>query len=166
MKSWAIAPGEDCRGFKLFGLDEFLFPYFLSYRRGVYSDARHAPRPGMILLDLNLPGTDGREFLAEIKREPDLKNIPVVVLTTSNDQGDIDACYSAGANSRVNAELALQEKERMRGVLEMAGAVCHELNQPLQAIFGYAHKMSHAGPEEQSREDLLGNMNRQIARIR
>ena len=51
------------------------------------------------MLDLNLPGTDGREVLREIKTSPDLRRIPVVVLTTSNAEGDVEACYDAGANS-------------------------------------------------------------------
>lgn len=71
------------------------------HRRGDYGDAESAPRPGIVLLDLNLPGTDGREVLAEIKGDASLKQIPVVVLTTSNDPRDIDACYQAGANSYI-----------------------------------------------------------------
>ncbi len=63
----------------------------------------------MILLDLNLPATDGREFLAEIKREPSLKTIPVVVLTTSNAQEEIDACYSAGANSFIHKPVEIDD---------------------------------------------------------
>ena len=57
------------------------------------------PRPSVILLDLNLPGTDGRELLAEIKNDNVLKHIPVIVLTTSTDERDVEACYRAGANS-------------------------------------------------------------------
>jgi CheY-like chemotaxis protein len=72
------------------------------FRRGKFSDPAVAPRPGLILLDLNLPGTDGREVLTEIKREDGLKSIPVVVLTTSTDERDIEACYQAGANSYVS----------------------------------------------------------------
>ncbi len=68
------------------------------HRRG-----RHAqpppPRPGLILLDLNLPGTDGRAVLEEIKGHSVLRQIPVVVLTTSGDERDVSACYLAGANS-------------------------------------------------------------------
>src|SRR3978361_1505293 len=52
-------------------------------RRGHNPEPDKAPRPGVILLDLNLPGTDGREVLSEIKNDPDLKQIPVIVLTTS-----------------------------------------------------------------------------------
>ena len=77
------------------------------YGRGSYS-ASTAPRPGIILLDLNLPGTDGREVLAELKSHPDLKRIPVIVMTTSSDPRDIQACYDAGANSYVVKPVSLE----------------------------------------------------------
>src|SRR4029077_11458792 len=73
-------------------------------RRGKHADA---PRPGVVLLDLNLPGTDGREVLNEIKSHPDLKQIPVIVLTTSSDDRDVSACYRAGANSYVQKPVDL-----------------------------------------------------------
>jgi CheY-like chemotaxis protein len=71
------------------------------HRRGEYADPASSPRPGVILLDLNLPGTDGRQVLSEIKSSERLRDIPVVVLTTSADERDITACYRAGANSYV-----------------------------------------------------------------
>ena len=71
------------------------------YRRGRYAGPGEAPRPGVILLDLNLPGTDGREVLFEIKNDPGLKQIPVIVLTTSKDERDVEACYRCGANSYI-----------------------------------------------------------------
>lgn len=71
------------------------------FKRGKYGDAGNYPTPGLILLDLNLPGTDGREFLNKIKKDPKLKKIPVVVLTTSSSEEDINRCYEAGANSYV-----------------------------------------------------------------
>jgi CheY-like chemotaxis protein len=74
------------------------------FRRGSHAGA---PRPGVILLDLNLPGTDGREVLTEIKADPDLKQIPVIVLTTSSDDRDVSACYRAGANSYVQKPVDL-----------------------------------------------------------
>ena len=77
------------------------------YRRGDYASADDSPRPGIILLDLNLPGTDGREVLEEIKQDPDLKKIPVVVLTTSTDERDIEACYEFGANSYIQKPVDL-----------------------------------------------------------
>lgn len=70
-------------------------------RRGEFSAPGAAPRPGIVLLDLNLPGTDGRSVLQAIKTTPDLQQIPVIVLTTSNAEQDIEQCYAAGANSYV-----------------------------------------------------------------
>ena len=64
-------------------------------RKGKYN---HAIRPDLILLDLNLPRKDGREVLSEIKDDDDLKRIPVVVLTTSNDKTDILSTYNLHAN--------------------------------------------------------------------
>jgi CheY-like chemotaxis protein len=78
------------------------------HRRGEFAAPEAAPRPGMILLDLNLPGTDGREVLAEIKGDPKLKTIPVIVLTTSTDERDIETCYQAGANSYVHKPVGLE----------------------------------------------------------
>ena len=74
------------------------------FRRGAHAGA---PRPGVVLLDLNLPGTDGREVLSEIKSDPELKQIPVIVLTTSSDDGDVAACYRAGANSYIQKPVDL-----------------------------------------------------------
>lgn len=67
------------------------------YRRGQYSGG--TPRPGLILLDLNMPKKDGREALKEIKEDPHLRQIPVVVLTTSKAEEDILKTYDLGANS-------------------------------------------------------------------
>jgi CheY-like chemotaxis protein len=61
----------------------------------------NAPRPGLILLDLSLPGRDGLEILAEMKADPDLLTIPVVVLTSSRSPNDILRCYSLHANAYV-----------------------------------------------------------------
>lgn len=71
------------------------------HRRGEYQDPTSSPRPGLILLDLKLPGTDGSEVLQEVKSDPKLRTIPVIVLTTSQDERDIEECYRAGANSYV-----------------------------------------------------------------
>lgn len=59
------------------------------------------PLPGLIVLDLNLPGTDGREVLRRIKLDENLKTIPIVVFTTSNNPQDIEACYRHGVNSYI-----------------------------------------------------------------
>jgi CheY-like chemotaxis protein len=67
-------------------------------REGVYADA---PRPDLVLLDLNLPRRDGREVLAEMKNDPALLDIPVVVLTTSQSEEDVLASYRLHANAYV-----------------------------------------------------------------
>ena len=77
------------------------------HRRGRYADPSVSPRPAIILLDLNLPGTDGRDVLVEIKSARPLAPIPVVVLTTSADSRDVEACYAAGANSYVQKPVDL-----------------------------------------------------------
>jgi len=68
-------------------------------RVGKYADA---PRPGLILLDLNMPRKDGREALREIKNDPALRSIPVVILTTSREEEDILRTYDLGANSFIS----------------------------------------------------------------
>jgi len=76
---------------------EELMDYLL--RRGKYAALADSPRPGLILLDLNMPKKDGREALREIKADPSLRQIPVVVLTTSKAEEDIYRTYDLGANS-------------------------------------------------------------------
>jgi len=68
-------------------------------KRGQYAAPDAAPRPGLILLDLNMPRKDGREALAEIRADPELQGIPVVVLTTSRADEDILRTYDLGVNS-------------------------------------------------------------------
>jgi CheY-like chemotaxis protein len=76
----------------------------LDYLRhlGRFSDPGLAPRPGLILLDLNMPRKDGREALAEIKADSSLRSIPVVVLTTSRAELDIFSTYDFGGNSFIS----------------------------------------------------------------
>jgi len=78
---------------------EELVEYLL--RRNKYKDTDLFPEPSLVLLDLNMPKKDGREVLAEIKAHPVLRQIPVVVLTTSREQVDIQKCYEMGASSYV-----------------------------------------------------------------
>src|SRR5262249_50765787 len=69
------------------------------YGRGRFVDPARAPRPALVLLDLNLPGMDGRELLTIIKGDEHLKSIPVVIVTTSRNPRDVEWCYQHGANS-------------------------------------------------------------------
>jgi chemotaxis family two-component system response regulator Rcp1 len=75
-------------------------------RKGEHANA---PRPDLILLDLNLPRKDGREVLAEIKADPALRRIPVVVLTTSKDEEDVLKTYNLHANCFISKPLDLQQ---------------------------------------------------------
>lgn len=70
-------------------------------RQGRYAPPVEAPRPGIILLDLNMPRKDGRTVLKEIKQDPDLRTIPVVVLTTSKSDEDVYRSYDLGVNSYI-----------------------------------------------------------------
>jgi chemotaxis family two-component system response regulator Rcp1 len=72
--------------------------------KGRYADA---PRPDLVLLDLNLPKMDGREVLAEIKSDPDLKRIPVVILTISKDEEDVLKSYNLHANCFITKPIDL-----------------------------------------------------------
>jgi two-component system response regulator len=76
------------------------------HREGRFADA---PRPDLILLDLNLPKKDGREVLAEVKADEHLKRIPVVVLTTSKQDEDILRAYNLNANCYVTKPLDLDQ---------------------------------------------------------
>jgi CheY-like chemotaxis protein len=71
------------------------------HRRGSFAPPAEAPRPGLILLDLNMPRKDGREVLKELKQDPELRSIPVVVLTTSKSDEDIYRSYDLGVNSYI-----------------------------------------------------------------
>ena len=79
------------------------------YQRGEYAgETGSAPRPGLILLDLNMPKKDGREALTEIKADPKLRHIPVVILTTSKAEEDILRSYDLGVNSYITKPVTFQ----------------------------------------------------------
>ena len=78
------------------------------HRRAKYVDPADAPCPGLILLDLNMPKKDGREALAEIKASPGLRQIPVVVLTTSQAEEDICRSYDLGVNSYITKPVTFE----------------------------------------------------------
>lgn len=85
---------------------EELFDYL--HHRGNYADQIKFPLPGLILLDLNMPKKDGREVLMEIKADPDLRRIPVVVLTTSQAEEDVLRTYDLGANSFITKPVTFE----------------------------------------------------------
>ena len=85
--------------------------------RGRYSPPHDPPRPGLILLDLNMPRKDGREALREIKTDPDLRTIPVIVLSTSRAREDIERCYNLGANSFITKPATFSSLVHAMGAL-------------------------------------------------
>ena len=94
---------------------EELMDYLL--HRGKYEADGAAPRPGLILLDLNMPRKDGREALAEIKRHPELHRIPVVVMTTSEAEEDVFSSYDLGANSYITKPVTFERMVKLMKTL-------------------------------------------------
>lgn len=78
-------------------------------RDGAYAAA---PRPHLVLLDLHLPGLDGRDVLRALKADPRLRRIPVVVMSASEEEDDVAACYDLHANGYVTKAFSLQEMDR------------------------------------------------------
>jgi len=79
------------------------------FNRPPYEERDANPAPAIILLDLNLPGVDGRQILTELKNNEATQKIPVVILTTSDDQRDVEASYEKGANSYIRKPIAVED---------------------------------------------------------
>ncbi|HEX8202372.1 MAG TPA: response regulator, partial [Isosphaeraceae bacterium] len=77
-------------------------------RQGQFTDASTSPTPGLILLDLNMPRKDGREALREIKSNPALRQIPIIVLSTSKAEEDVYRTYDLGANSFITKPVTFE----------------------------------------------------------
>jgi len=93
-------------------------------RRGEYTDPQSSPRPSLILLDLNMPRKDGREALKEIKADPDLRKIPIVVLTTSKAEEDILRTYDLGVSSFIAKPVVFNS---MVQIMKMLGTYWFEI---------------------------------------
>jgi DNA-binding response OmpR family regulator len=88
-------------------------------REGLYRGREGRPNPDLMILDLNLPGTDGREVLATIEHTKHLRTIPVVILTTSSNPKDIAACYESGANTYIVKPMDIKElTESVRTIVD------------------------------------------------
>ena len=110
------------------------------YRRGQYAQQSKSPRPGLILLDLNMPKKDGREALKEIKADPNLRRIPVVVLTTSKAEEDIVHSYDLGANSFITKPVTF---DSLVEVIKTIGRYWFEIVElPLEGV-GEEHEQRH-----------------------
>src|SRR5664279_106253 len=91
---------------------------------GKYKNKKKFPKPGIILLDLNMPKKDGREALKDIKSDPKLRQIPVIVLTTSKAEEDIFKTYDLGVNSFITKPISL---EKLIEVINMVGKYWFEI---------------------------------------
>lgn len=95
-------------------------------KKGDFQDPAVAPHPALILLDLNMPKKDGREALKEIKSHPDLKRIPITILTTSKSDEDIVRSYDLGVNSFITKPVQLK---KLMSVITKMGDYCFEVVQ-------------------------------------
>lgn len=110
------------------------------YQRSQYADPSSSPRPGLILLDLNMPRKDGREALREIKSDSNLRQIPVVVLTTSKAEEDIYRSYDLGANSFITKPVTFAS---LVEVIKTIGKYWFEIVELPLATGGNRHEQRH-----------------------
>lgn len=88
-------------------------------RRGQYQDPAKSPRPGLILLDIKMPKMDGYAVLDKLKADPQLRHIPILMLTSTEDQVEVNRCYTLGANSYIVKPVsydAFQERVKSLGM--------------------------------------------------
>lgn len=88
------------------------------HRCGKYTDAEGVTPPAVIILDLNMPGLDGRALLEMVKQHPQLRSVPVVILTTSTDARDVNRCYELGASTYI------QKPVDFDGLIHVAQVIC------------------------------------------
>ncbi len=142
-------------------------------------------RPDLILLDIVMPEMDGYEVCKKLKRNDRTRDIPVVFVTASTDDDTLQEAFEAGGTdyvrkpvsriellARIKSALTQQEltrkllaEEKLQGVLEMAGAVCHELNQPLQSISGFSQLLMMQTTESDSRYEYISIIKEQIDKM-
>jgi CheY-like chemotaxis protein len=100
--------------------------------KGDFSDHEGYPRPNLILLDLNMPRIDGREALARIKSDPQLRDIPILILTTSKEERDIALSRLAGASSFLSKPETFEDLVAM--LSRFCAAILHNPDVPFQVI--------------------------------
>jgi len=158
-------------------------------RAGLYGS------PDLILLDIVMPDMDGYKVCKSLKENQSFRDIPVVFVTANTDDETLKEAFESGGTdyvrkpvnriellARIKSALTQQEltrklleEERLEGVLEMAGAVCHELNQPMQSILGFSQlltdNMSADNPKYEyltiikNQIDKMGKITKKLMRI-
>jgi phosphoserine phosphatase RsbU/P len=141
--------------------------------------------PQLAVLDWEMPEIDGPELCRRLRKQQRKTPLYLILLTSRNESGDIVQGFEAGADDYVpkpydNAELKarvdagrrmlllqneMREREKFQGVLEMAGAVCHELNQPLQSVYGYSEILLMDLDTGDRHYETLKKIRQQIRRI-
>jgi len=141
--------------------------------------------PDLILLDIMMPEMDGYEVCKVLREDQQSKDIPVIFVTADTDDETLKEAFESGGTdyvrkpvsriellARIKSALTEQmlkkklvEKEKFKGVLEMAGAICHELNQPMQAISGYSELLMMNIPEDNTLYRYIENIEDQIGRM-
>jgi len=141
--------------------------------------------PDLILLDIMMPEMDGYEVCRILKQSPDTKDIPVVFVTANTDDDTLHEAFEAGGTdyvrkpvnkiellARIKSALNQQEltrklleEEKLKGVLEMAGAVCHELNQPMQSVLGFSQLLMDDLTEDDSVYEYISIIKSQIDKM-
>lgn len=111
----ALSEAHVCNEMKFVDDGEELMDYL--HHRGKFSNENLSPRPGLILLDLNMPKKDGREAIEEIKNDPSLRRIPIIILTTSRAEEDILRTYDLGASGFITKPVSFGDLiEVMRAI--------------------------------------------------
>jgi CheY-like chemotaxis protein len=112
----ALAEGKIRNELHIVGDGEEALNYL--YRRGAYEDPAGSPRPDLVLLDLNTPKVDGRQVIREMRGDPGLRRVPVIVLTTSDQDEDVVRSYDLGVNSYITKPVDAEEFVRVVRTLE------------------------------------------------
>ena len=142
-------------------------------------------RPDLILLDINMPEMSGIEVCKALNQNKQTNNIPIIFVTASTDDETLKEAFESGGTdyvrkpvnrvellARISSALTqkkaaekLLEEERLKGILEMAGAVCHELNQPMQAISGMCELLMMDMTENDQLHSNIQKIKHQIDRM-
>lgn len=141
--------------------------------------------PQLAILDWQMPGIDGVNLCTELKKQERSQPLYLIVLTARNEPGDSVQCLQSGADdyiakpfdtdelkARVSVgqgileiQAEFREKEKLQGALEMAGAVCHELNQPLQIVLGFTELLLMQTKPDDQRFSIVENIQEGVERI-
>lgn len=132
---WRCANGEDALAFL--------------HQKGCYAPPQPAPRPSLVVLDLNLPGMDGREVLRRIKQDKILTRIPVVVFTTSNNPKDIEDCHRYGVDKYIIKPIDFEQLKRDVAAIAQYWLQLNVLP-PAAAPIQQLHSSNHSSNHSQS----------------